>query len=117
MQIKAEIARPAQGEAVPTNSNVRVRGAAWTSDGEITKVEVSTDGGATWSEARLVGTSKQNAWRLWEFDWRTLSEPGRADLIARATDSHGRTQPIHRDPDRGTYMINHLLPIGVTVGL
>ncbi|KAF5407514.1 MAG: Oxidoreductase molybdopterin binding domain protein [Candidatus Udaeobacter sp.] len=30
MQIKAEIARPAQGEAVPTNSNVRVRGAAWT---------------------------------------------------------------------------------------
>jgi DMSO/TMAO reductase YedYZ molybdopterin-dependent catalytic subunit len=49
MQIKAEIARPAQGEVVPVNSNVRVRGAAWTGDGEITKVELSTDGGATWS--------------------------------------------------------------------
>ena len=115
MQIKAEIARPAQGEAVPVNSNVRVHGAAWTGDGEITKVELSTDGGATWSKASLVGTSKQNAWRLWEFDWRTPSKPGQADLIARATDSRGRTQPIHRDRDRCTYMINHLLPITVEV--
>src|SRR6266513_4689032 len=48
MQIKAEIAKPAQGETVPSSSNVRVHGAAWTSDGEITKVELSTDGGATW---------------------------------------------------------------------
>jgi len=63
----------------------------------------------------LVGTSKPNAWRLWEFDWRTPSKPGRADLIARATDSEGRTQPTHRDRDRGTYMINHLLPISVEV--
>src|SRR5262245_44067893 len=117
MQIKAEIARPAQGEAVPVNSNVRVHGAAWTSDGEITKVELSTDGGATWSEASLVGASKQNAWRFWEFDWRTPSKPGQVDLIARATDSHGRTQPIHRDRDRSTYMINHLLPITVKVTL
>lgn len=36
-------------------------------------------------------------------------------LIARATDSQGRTQPVERDPDRGTYMINHLLPIEVEV--
>ncbi len=50
MQVKAEIAKPAQGEIVPANSNVRVHGAAWTSDGEITKVELSTDGGSTWSE-------------------------------------------------------------------
>jgi DMSO/TMAO reductase YedYZ molybdopterin-dependent catalytic subunit len=117
MQIKAEIARPAQGEAVPTNSNVRVRGAAWTSDGEITKVEVSTDGGATWNAASLIGVSKRNAWRLWEFDWRTPSKPGQAHLVARAADSLVQTQPIQRDPDRGTYMINHLLPIEVTVGL
>jgi DMSO/TMAO reductase YedYZ molybdopterin-dependent catalytic subunit len=115
MQIKAEIAKPAQGEILSANSNVRVHGAAWTSDGEITNVEVSTDGGATWSEARLVGTSKPNAWRLWEFDWRTSSNPGRADLVARATDSQGRTQSTHRDRDRGSYMINHLLPISVEV--
>jgi DMSO/TMAO reductase YedYZ molybdopterin-dependent catalytic subunit len=115
LQVKAEIAKPAQGEIVSANSNVRVHGAAWTSEGEITKVELSTDGGATWSEANLVGTSKQNAWRLWEFDWRTPSKLGQADLMARATDSLGRTQPAHRDRDRSTYMINHLLPITVQV--
>jgi DMSO/TMAO reductase YedYZ molybdopterin-dependent catalytic subunit len=115
MQIKAEIASPAQGEAVSANSNVRVHGAAWTSNGEIIKVEVSTDGGATWSEASLIGASKPNAWRLWDFDWHTPSKAGQVNLIARAMDSRGRTQPTQRDRDRGTYMINHLLPITVQV--
>jgi len=115
MQIKAEIAKPTRGAALPANSNVRVHGAAWTSDGEIIKVELSTDGGATWSETNLIGTSKPNAWRFWEFDWRTPPKPGAADLIARATDSQRRTQPIQRDHDRGTYMINHLLPVTVEV--
>ena len=113
--IKAEIARPGQGEIVSANSKVRIYGAAWTSDDEITKVEVSTDGGSTWSEAKLIGVAKRNAWRLWEFDWKTPSKPGKQKLIARATDSRGRTQPIERDPDRGTYMINHLLSITVEV--
>jgi DMSO/TMAO reductase YedYZ molybdopterin-dependent catalytic subunit len=115
MQVKAEIACPAEGETVPANTSVSVRGAAWACDAEISKVELSTDGGATWSEASLVGESKPNAWRLWEFKWKTPSQPGKQTLIARATDSLGRTQPLHRDPDRGTYMINHLLPIEVEV--
>ena len=115
VQIKAEIAKPAEGDTVPGNSSVRVHGAAWTSDGEITKVEVSTDGGARWSEANLLAESKPNAWRLWEFDWQTPATPGKQTLIARATDSLSRTQPVLRDLDRGTYMINHLLPIEVQV--
>jgi hypothetical protein len=115
MQIKAQIAKPAQGETVPANSSVCVQGAAWTSDGQIIKVELSTDGGATWSETSLLGAPKPNAWRLWEFNWQTPAAAGSQTLIARATDSLGRTQPVHRDPDRGTYMINHLLPVTVEV--
>jgi DMSO/TMAO reductase YedYZ molybdopterin-dependent catalytic subunit len=115
MQIKAEIAQPSEGETVPANSNVRVHGAAWTSNGEITKVEISSDDGATWNEAKLIGESKPDAWRLWECSWETPARSGKATLIARATDSNGRTQPTERDPDRGTYMINHLLPITVEV--
>ena len=115
IQIKAEIARPIEGETVPANSNVRIYGAAWTSDGEITKVEVSTDGGANWKNGKLIDKSTPNAWRLWEYDWKTPAKSGKHALVARATDSHGRTQPTERDPDRGTYMINHLLPITVDV--
>jgi DMSO/TMAO reductase YedYZ molybdopterin-dependent catalytic subunit len=117
MQVKAEIARPAESETVPANTNVRVCGAAWACDAEITKVELSTDGGATWNNANLFGESNSNTWRLWEFTWETPSQPGKRTLIARATDSLGQTQPLHRDPDRGTYMINHLLPIEVEVVL
>jgi DMSO/TMAO reductase YedYZ molybdopterin-dependent catalytic subunit len=117
MQTKAEIARPVEGETVALNSNVRVFGAAWTGDGEIAKVELSTDAGSTWNEARLIGKAKPNAWRLWEYDWRTPAKAGKATLVSRATDSKGQTQPLERDPDRGTYMINHLLPITVEVGL
>jgi DMSO/TMAO reductase YedYZ molybdopterin-dependent catalytic subunit len=115
IQIKAQIAKPAQGETVPANSSVRVHGAAWTSDAEITKVEVSTDGGSTWNETNLLGEPQPNAWRLWEFNWQTPRKPGTQTLIARATDSLGRIQPVLRDADRDTYMINHLLPIQVEV--
>ena len=115
MQVKAEIARPAEGEMVPANTSIRIHGAAWACDAEIAKVEMSTDSGATWEDTQLLGESESNAWRLWEFHWQTPSQPGKRSLVARATDSHGRTQPLHRDPDRGTYMINHLLPIEVEV--
>src|SRR5436190_694312 len=37
MQTKAVITRPFKGETIPVNSDVRVHGAAWTSDGEIAK--------------------------------------------------------------------------------
>lgn len=115
MLIKAEIAQPKEGDVVPANAKVRVHGAAWTSEGEITKVELSLDGGANWSEAKLSEMPARNAWRLWEYEWRTPSTPGKQTLVARAIDSRGQTQPAKRDPDRGTYMINHLLPITVEV--
>jgi len=115
IQTKSAILKPAERETLSANSNVRVRGAAWTGNGEITKVELSTDAGLTWSEAKLLDESKPNAWRLWEFDWKAPAKPSRATLIARAIDSKDGTQPTERDPDRGTYMINHLLPITVEV--
>ena len=117
LQVKAEIAKPLQSDKVPANSTVRIHGAAWASGSEIIRVEVSTDGGSTWKEATLLGESKPNAWQFWEFNWKTPTAPGKQTLVARATDSLGQTQSAHRDPDRGTYMINHLLPIVVEVKL
>src|SRR5947207_6663385 len=62
LQVKAEIVKPTQGETIPANSTVRIHGAAWAAGNEIARVEVSTDGGATWKEATLLGESKSNAW-------------------------------------------------------
>jgi DMSO/TMAO reductase YedYZ molybdopterin-dependent catalytic subunit len=115
MEVKAEIAQPTANEVLRAGSDVLIRGAAWTGESEITRVEVSTDAGATWKDARLTEQSNQNAWRLWDYAWRTPSRPGTCALVARATDSKGRIQPVERDANRGTYMISHLLPITVEV--
>lgn len=115
MQVKAQIARPGFADAVHAGQTYPVRGAAWTAGAEITKVEISTDGGATWHNAHLVGAPIRNAWRLWEYDWEVPTKPGKATLLARATDSEGRTQPTERDQDRRSYIVNHLLPIEVEV--
>src|SRR5256714_1879876 len=114
LQTKAEIARPENGETIAANSDYRVYGAAWTGTGEITRVEVSFDSGETWKEAELLGDAVNDSWRLWEYNWRSPAA-GRYRLIARATDSRGGTQAAERGGDRGTYMINHLLPVEVEV--
>jgi len=114
-QTKAEIARPENGETIAANSSYRVHGAAWSGTGEITRVEISTDSGRSWQEAKLLGEPVKNAWRLWEYEWRTPANAGRHTIFARATDSSGFVQPGDRGGDRGTYMINHLLPVEVEI--
>src|SRR5437867_7496407 len=46
------------------NSNVRVHGAAWTSDGGIKKVELSKGGGMEVKGDELVGTTETKPWTL-----------------------------------------------------
>lgn len=114
LQVKAEIARPAPMEVVPVASAYRVQGAAWAGETDVTKVEFSDDGGKTWAETKLVGEPVRYAWRFWEHTWKA-SRPGRRTLMARATDSRGRIQPMERDDDRRDAMISHVLPIEVEV--
>ena len=114
-QVKAEIARPENGETISANSSYRIHGAAWAGEADVAKVELSFDAGAHWSDATLVGKSAKGSWRLWEYQWKTPATPGRHTIIARATDSRGNTQARDRGGDRGTYMINHLLPVDVEV--
>lgn len=115
MQVKAAIARPGIKEVIAAGTSYRVAGAAWTADAEIVQVELSTDGGKSWRMASLGKERARHSWRLWECDWETPPVPGRCILLARATDSRGRTQLLERDPDRGTYEINHCLPIDVEI--
>lgn len=113
MQPKASIARPAFGEVVPANRPTTVTGAAWAGE-DVQRVEVSTDGGTTWADARFTTDAKAFCWRLWEFPW-TPTTRGPVKLVARATTTGGATQPATRDPDRRTYVINHLVPVEVLV--
>lgn len=112
---KAQIARPQMGETVPAGKPYTVRGAAWAGENSIARVEVSTDGGKTWQQAKLVGPEKPHCWRLWEWTWNVPAQAGPAEVLARTVDSAGRGQPEKRDIDRRSYMINHLIPTNVMV--
>ena len=90
---KSLIARPRADEAVRTRADYRVHGAAWAGEADVRRVEVSTDGGQTWSEANLHGPARRFAWRLWEYTWRAPAMAGPVTLICRSVDSRGRTQP------------------------
>ena len=102
-------------QRIAPNTETRVHGAAWTGESSISRVEVSTDNGRTWSQARLLGEARDHCWRMWEFTWRTPAQAGRVTLKARATDARGNSQPLERDTDRRNYMINHVLPVEVDV--
>jgi len=115
MQIKAQIAQPEPGEVISANTTYRIHGAAWGGEATVVKVEVSLDGGESWTKAILLDEAMENAWRFWEFEWKTPAHPGKMILMARATDSTGCTQPAKRIDDYGTYMVNHWLPIEVEV--
>ena len=115
MRVKAQIARPHMGEVVPAGAEYRVHGAAWGGEHDVVKVEVSEDSGASWSAATLLDEPVKNAWRFWDFRWKTPAQPGAYTLMARATDSAGETQPTARVAEYGTYMINHVLPIRISV--
>jgi DMSO/TMAO reductase YedYZ molybdopterin-dependent catalytic subunit len=115
VEVKAQVARPALHEVVRADSAYRMHGAAWTGESEVTRVEVSTDGGRTWTPVQFLGAASRYAWRLWEYIWHTPSRVGRYTVMARASDARGRAQPMHRDPHRGTYMISHVQPIEVEV--
>jgi DMSO/TMAO reductase YedYZ molybdopterin-dependent catalytic subunit len=114
IEVKASIARPAPGETLAADKPYRVHGAAWAGESEIAKVEISIDGGKTWDESKLLGKSQPLTWRLWEYEWRA-PQAGKRVLMARGTDKRGRVQPLERDPNRRSYMINHVLPTEVEV--
>lgn len=114
IQPKAVITSPAPEAVVNAGGEHDITGMAWAGENAVAKVEVSTDGGKTWAAAALPKAAGLS-WSRWEFTWAVPKAPGVAKLLARCTDDKGNTQPDKRDPDRRTYMINHLVPTDVTV--
>ncbi|MFI5924935.1 sulfite oxidase [Micromonospora sp. NPDC051543] len=79
------------GATVLAGRTVRLTGRSWSAGGPIRHVEVSTDGGHHWRRARQTGRDLDAAWQRWELDWNPTI--GNHELLARATDVHGNTQP------------------------
>jgi hypothetical protein len=104
MKVKSEIFRPAVYERLAPNRPYTITGASW-----------AGDAGLTWAKADFLDPARRYAWRRWKLDWITPTKSGQYTLTARARDAHGRVQPDQHDPNYGSYVIDHNLPIEVFV--
>ena len=92
---------------------VTLTGRAWSGEGPIVAVDISTDGGATWQPARLQDGDPA-VWTRWTFDWH---DPARGEqvLMARATDVNGRTQPMTAQPNDEGYFFDAVVEHPVVI--
>jgi sulfite oxidase len=95
--LDASITAPLDGQRLPAGE-VEVRGYALAGgESSVQRVEVSADGGSTWEPAALLAPASDDAVdRRWAWRrWRCVLalRPGVHELVVRAWDSAGATQP------------------------
>ena len=73
-------------------SEISVKGIAWDGGAGIKQVEISIDGGVTWSKSRLGKDYGRYSFRQWQFIFPT-SRTGPLTVLVKATNMRGITQP------------------------
>jgi sulfane dehydrogenase subunit SoxC len=91
MEAKSVITSPSGGQRLAAPGFQEITGLAWSGRGQITQVDVSTDGGQTWSAATLQEPVRSIAWTRFRMPWQWDGQPAR--LQSRAIDETGYVQP------------------------
>lgn len=86
---------PQTRERTVRQTPMLLRGRAWSGQELVSRVEVSTDAGASWSDADLEAPRGNGVWRHWTYSW-TPSATGKYVLCSRAHDSAGNAQPLEQ---------------------
>lgn len=94
MGVKSVITKPSSTMKLPRKGFYEITGLAWSGAGRIRRVEVSTDGGATWVEAALTGEERPKAFVRFRLPWEWTGQE--AVLQSRATDEKGQVQPTRK---------------------
>jgi DMSO/TMAO reductase YedYZ molybdopterin-dependent catalytic subunit len=99
MKLKSWVTHPL---ADPGSGLVQIHGVAFGGMNPVAKVEVSTDGGATWQEATLIGPDMgRYAWRA--FVLPAELAPGTHTITSRAIDTQGNVQAETTEPNHRAY--------------
>ena len=112
LEVKSVIVGPSEGARLAAGRTA-VWGWAWSGEGELTGIDVSTDGGQSWTEGTFTGSWSRYSWRKWEYEWD--ARPGTHTVMARASDSLGRIQPTSRAFNRLGYRWNVIHAVKVDV--
>jgi hypothetical protein len=91
----------------------KLLGVAFSGEAGIDRVELSFDGGRSWTAAELDGPTTPYGFRVFRRDWKAAE--GRYQIACRATDSAGATQPEAPVWNPGGYLYNAIDRIQVEV--
>jgi sulfane dehydrogenase subunit SoxC len=110
MDVKSIITQPAHPVQLPRGWTL-ISGLAWSGRGKITRVDVSTDGGRSWTAAELQEPVLPRAHTRFTMMWEWNGSP--AVLMSRAVDETGAEQPTRAEfqkvRGRGTdFHFNHI---------
>jgi sulfane dehydrogenase subunit SoxC len=106
-EVKSVITTPSGGQVLLEKGFFNVTGIAWSGRGKIRRVEISTDSGKNWKDARLETPVLDKCLTRFNADWTWNGSD--AILQSRATDSTGHVQPTMTAlrAKRGTRSIYH----------
>ena len=115
MIVKSLITSPRSGTTLGAGQRtLRLRGHAWAGDNTVTRVELSNDFGASWSEATLSELPNPYSWATWQGDV-AFPTHGYYEVWARATDDSGAVQPFAVPWNPKGYMNNAMHRVAVMV--
>ncbi|HET6142116.1 MAG TPA: sulfite dehydrogenase [Candidatus Acidoferrales bacterium] len=88
---KSVITRPSGGHYLPAPGFYEITGLAWSGGGTIRRVEISTNGGKTWQDAKMQDPIMRKAHTRFTLPWNW--DGREAMLMSRCTDDNGVVQP------------------------
>ena len=91
MDAKSVITLPSGGQKLHAVGLHEITGLAWSGRGLISRVEVSTDGGATWRDALLQEPRHSMAFTRFQLPWAWDGKE--TSILSRCTDETGYVQP------------------------
>jgi sulfane dehydrogenase subunit SoxC len=95
MEAKSVITHPSGEQVLDGHGSYEISGLAWSGRGRIKRVDVSTDNGKTWTDARLDGPALSKAATRFSLAWKW--DGGEAALQSRCTDETGYVQPTREE--------------------
>jgi sulfane dehydrogenase subunit SoxC len=95
MEAKSVITFPSGGQTLPGIGLYELTGLAWSGNGKIERVEVTTDGGRSWTAAQLQEPRLPIALTRFRMPWRF--EGREAVMASRAIDETGYVQPSREE--------------------
>jgi DMSO/TMAO reductase YedYZ molybdopterin-dependent catalytic subunit len=114
MMVNSLMTQPAEGATVAAGSPVEVKGLAWDAGYGISAVEVSTDGGETFSAARLGEDLGRFAFRAFAYEF-TPAAPGRRVILVNARNRIGQCQTAELVANPGGYHHNLMSRVAIDV--